>query len=180
MRSGWGRWTGLPSRINTRFWRSSESTVRAGYDYLYPAEELEPWVTRIKNVPQAAEDTYAVTNSNLGEATGTRWNCVHFSRARRYCWNTTRSSKRSQEAQPMPFKKTLSPRVSVPNRYGTRPGRRSRAFSQRTNLAVYVVQTDASSAASRCPRHPLPARSQRGILGPSKTSPASVTPPSPA
>ena len=39
-------------------------------DYLYRPEELEPWVSRIKNVAHDAEDTYAVTNNhNLGKAT---------------------------------------------------------------------------------------------------------------
>jgi uncharacterized protein YecE (DUF72 family) len=55
---------------NYQNWFSPKSDVRARYDYLYRPEELEPWVSRIKNVAQDAEDTYAVTNNhNLGKAT---------------------------------------------------------------------------------------------------------------
>jgi uncharacterized protein YecE (DUF72 family) len=43
--------------------------VRARYDYLYSAQELEPWVDRIQTVAEDAQDTYVITNNhNLGKA----------------------------------------------------------------------------------------------------------------
>lgn len=55
---------------NYQNWFSPKSDVRARYDYLYRPEELEPWVSRIKNVAHDTADTYTVTNNhNLGKAT---------------------------------------------------------------------------------------------------------------
>ena len=43
--------------------------MRARYDYLYSAQELEPWVDRIQTVAEDAQDTYVITNNhNLGKA----------------------------------------------------------------------------------------------------------------
>jgi uncharacterized protein YecE (DUF72 family) len=54
---------------NYRQWFSKKADVRTRYDYLYAAQELEPWVDRIRTVADDAEDTYVVTNNhNLGKA----------------------------------------------------------------------------------------------------------------
>jgi len=54
---------------NYREWFSKKADVRARYDYLYTAQELEPWVDRIRTVAEDARDTYVVTNNhNLGTA----------------------------------------------------------------------------------------------------------------
>jgi uncharacterized protein YecE (DUF72 family) len=34
------------------------------YDYLYSPEELEPWVTRIKEVAAKAKQTFVITNNH--------------------------------------------------------------------------------------------------------------------
>lgn len=40
------------------------------YDYLYPPDELQPWVDRIKQITRHAQETYAVTNNHpRGQAT---------------------------------------------------------------------------------------------------------------
>jgi uncharacterized protein YecE (DUF72 family) len=45
--------------------------VRERYDYLYPPDELAPWIERIKVIDSQARDTYIVTNNHyLGKATG--------------------------------------------------------------------------------------------------------------
>lgn len=55
---------------NYQNWFSPKADVRARYDYLYRAEELEPWAARIRQVAEDAQETYAVTNNhNLGKAT---------------------------------------------------------------------------------------------------------------
>ncbi|MDQ2774554.1 MAG: DUF72 domain-containing protein [Acidobacteriota bacterium] len=39
------------------------------YDYLYPVNELDPWIDRIKAVAQGSTDTYAISNNHyLGKA----------------------------------------------------------------------------------------------------------------
>ena len=54
---------------NYRNWFSAKADVRERYDYLYPVEELEPWVARIEAVAQKAPETYAVTNNHyVGKA----------------------------------------------------------------------------------------------------------------
>jgi len=55
---------------NYQNWFSPKADVRARYDYLYRPEELEPWVVRIKEIAQDAEEAYVVANNhNLGKAT---------------------------------------------------------------------------------------------------------------
>ena len=54
---------------NYQQWFSKKADVRTRYDYLYTAQELEPWVDRIRTVAEDAHDTYVVTNNhNLGKA----------------------------------------------------------------------------------------------------------------
>jgi uncharacterized protein YecE (DUF72 family) len=54
---------------NYQQWFSKKADVRARYDYLYSAQELEPWVDRIRTVAEDAQDTYVITNNhNLGKA----------------------------------------------------------------------------------------------------------------
>jgi uncharacterized protein YecE (DUF72 family) len=55
---------------NYKNWSSKEADVRERYDHLYSADELDPWVTRAKQVAEDAQDTDVVTNNhNLGKAT---------------------------------------------------------------------------------------------------------------
>lgn len=50
-------------------WFSKKADVRERYDYLYSAEELRPWIDRVRTVAEDAQDTYVVTNNhNLGKA----------------------------------------------------------------------------------------------------------------
>jgi uncharacterized protein YecE (DUF72 family) len=54
---------------NYRNWFSQKADVRERYDYLYPVDELEPWVARIRTVGEKAPETYAVTNNHyVGKA----------------------------------------------------------------------------------------------------------------
>jgi uncharacterized protein YecE (DUF72 family) len=54
---------------NYKQWFSKTADVRERYDYLYSADELEPWVDRVRIIADDAEDTYVVTNNhNLGKA----------------------------------------------------------------------------------------------------------------
>jgi uncharacterized protein YecE (DUF72 family) len=54
---------------NYRTWFAEGANVRERYDYLYPVEELEPWVDRIRDVGRKANETYAISNNhNLGKA----------------------------------------------------------------------------------------------------------------
>jgi uncharacterized protein YecE (DUF72 family) len=54
---------------NYQQWFSKKAEVRARYDYLYSAQELEPWVDRIRTVAEDAQDTYVITNNhNPGKA----------------------------------------------------------------------------------------------------------------
>lgn len=53
---------------NYKQWFSPTANVRERYDHLYSVEELEPWVDRIRQISNDAEDTYAVANNhNLGK-----------------------------------------------------------------------------------------------------------------
>jgi uncharacterized protein YecE (DUF72 family) len=50
-------------------WFRKEANVRERYDYLYSAEQLEPWVRRTEEIADRAIETYVVTNNhNLGKA----------------------------------------------------------------------------------------------------------------
>lgn len=54
---------------NYKTWFAERANVRERYDYLYPVEELEPWVDRITEVARKTKDTYAMSNNhNLGKA----------------------------------------------------------------------------------------------------------------
>ena len=51
---------------NYQDWWRKDAGVTARYDYLYSAEELEPWAQRTREIASAAEtrDTYVVTNNH--------------------------------------------------------------------------------------------------------------------
>ena len=54
---------------NYNSWFSKTADVRERYDHLYSLDELEPWVTRSKQIAEQAEDTYVITNNHyLGKA----------------------------------------------------------------------------------------------------------------
>ncbi len=48
-------------------WFSDDATIPAHerYNYLYTAEELAPWVTRIRKVTEQARETFVVTNNHF-------------------------------------------------------------------------------------------------------------------
>ena len=48
-------------------WFSDDATIPAHerYNYLYSAEELAPWVTRIRKVTERAHETFVVTNNHF-------------------------------------------------------------------------------------------------------------------
>jgi uncharacterized protein YecE (DUF72 family) len=48
-------------------WFSDDATVPAHerYNYLYSAEELAPWITRVRKVSEHARDTFIVTNNHF-------------------------------------------------------------------------------------------------------------------
>jgi uncharacterized protein YecE (DUF72 family) len=55
---------------NYRNWFSAKADVRDRYDHLYSPNELDPWITRSKQIAQDAEETYVISNNhNLGKAT---------------------------------------------------------------------------------------------------------------
>lgn len=49
---------------NYEDWFRADAGVEARYDYLYPAEELEPWAERAREVAAVAPETYVVTNNH--------------------------------------------------------------------------------------------------------------------
>jgi uncharacterized protein YecE (DUF72 family) len=49
---------------NYQNWFREEANVLERYDYLYAAEELEPWVIRIKEVAAKAKQTFVITNNH--------------------------------------------------------------------------------------------------------------------
>ena len=54
---------------NYKQWFSKEADVRERYDHLYSVDELDPWLTRAKQIAEDATDTYIVTNNhNIGKA----------------------------------------------------------------------------------------------------------------
>lgn len=60
-------------RLHGRNYRncfSAKADVRGRYDHLYSPAELDPWITRSKQIARDAEDTYVISsNHNLGKAT---------------------------------------------------------------------------------------------------------------
>ena len=54
---------------NYKNWFSENADVRERYDHLYSLDELDPWITRVKQIAEDATDTYVVTNNHyLGKA----------------------------------------------------------------------------------------------------------------
>ncbi len=54
---------------NYKTWFAETATVRERYDYLYPVEELDPWIDRIHEIAKKAEETYVISNNhNIGKA----------------------------------------------------------------------------------------------------------------
>jgi len=54
---------------NYKNWFSKTADVRERYDHLYSIDELDPWVSRAKQVARDAQDTYVITNNHyLGKA----------------------------------------------------------------------------------------------------------------
>lgn len=49
---------------NYQNWFREEANVVERYDYLYSRDELEPWISRIKEVAQKAKQTFVVTNNH--------------------------------------------------------------------------------------------------------------------
>ena len=54
---------------NYRNWFSAKADVRGRYDHLYSLDELDPWITRAKQIAKDADETYVISNNhNLGKA----------------------------------------------------------------------------------------------------------------
>lgn len=49
---------------NYKDWFRKDAGVEARYDYLYSKAELQPWVTRTREIAKAAEETFVVTNNH--------------------------------------------------------------------------------------------------------------------
>ena len=49
---------------NYQNWFREEANVLERYDYLYSTEELDPWVSRIKEVATKAKQTFVITNNH--------------------------------------------------------------------------------------------------------------------
>jgi uncharacterized protein YecE (DUF72 family) len=49
---------------NYQNWFREEASVVERYDYLYSGDELEPWITRIKEVSNKAKQTFVITNNH--------------------------------------------------------------------------------------------------------------------
>lgn len=54
---------------NYKAWFAESATVRERYDYLYPVQELDPWIDRTIELSRKTKDTYVMSNNhNLGKA----------------------------------------------------------------------------------------------------------------
>ncbi len=54
---------------NYQSWFTENKHVGERYNYLYSAEELDPWIDRIKTVEHATDETYVITNNHyVGKA----------------------------------------------------------------------------------------------------------------
>jgi uncharacterized protein YecE (DUF72 family) len=54
---------------NFQNWFREKAVRDERYDYLYSADELEPWVARVKEVAKRVKETYVITNNHfLGKA----------------------------------------------------------------------------------------------------------------
>lgn len=49
---------------NYQNWFREDANVLERYDYLYSADELEPWIERIRQVAEKASQTYVITNNH--------------------------------------------------------------------------------------------------------------------
>ena len=49
---------------NYQNWFREEANVAERYDYLYSRDELDPWITRIKEVSEKAKQTFVITNNH--------------------------------------------------------------------------------------------------------------------
>lgn len=49
---------------NYKDWFRGEANVLERYDYLYSRDELDPWIERVKEVAQKANQTYVITNNH--------------------------------------------------------------------------------------------------------------------
>jgi uncharacterized protein YecE (DUF72 family) len=45
-------------------WFRKDAGVEARYDYLYPPEELKPWVERTREIARTTTDTFVITNNH--------------------------------------------------------------------------------------------------------------------
>jgi uncharacterized protein YecE (DUF72 family) len=52
-------------RYDTWFTDDSASPAHERYNYLYSAEELDPWVSRIRNIAKHSPNTFVVTNNHF-------------------------------------------------------------------------------------------------------------------
>jgi uncharacterized protein YecE (DUF72 family) len=50
---------------NAENWFAPDAGVNERYDYLYTADELEPWVARIRRIAEQAGDVYVITNNHF-------------------------------------------------------------------------------------------------------------------
>ncbi|MDQ3665720.1 MAG: DUF72 domain-containing protein [Acidobacteriota bacterium] len=54
---------------NYQNWFKEEAVRDERYNYLYSADELEPWIVRVKEVAKQSKETYVITNNHfLGKA----------------------------------------------------------------------------------------------------------------
>jgi uncharacterized protein YecE (DUF72 family) len=61
-------------RNAANWWLSEQPYYGARYDYLYSAEELEPWARRLARLAKVAKSTFAVMNNHYrGEAVVNGW-----------------------------------------------------------------------------------------------------------
>jgi uncharacterized protein YecE (DUF72 family) len=49
---------------NYKDWFRGEANVLERYDYLYSRDELDPWIERVREVAQKANQTYVITNNH--------------------------------------------------------------------------------------------------------------------
>jgi uncharacterized protein YecE (DUF72 family) len=51
-------------RYDTWFSEDRETPAHERYNYLYSAEELQPWVNRVRNISKHTKNTYVITNNH--------------------------------------------------------------------------------------------------------------------
>jgi len=63
---------------NYEHWFSSEDHPEERYNYLYSAEELQPWAERIRRITEQADATFVITNNHFqGKAIANALQLVH-------------------------------------------------------------------------------------------------------